>query len=673
VWVGLIAAASGDALADGAGGIAEAEAARRRGDFREAAEILGRYCQSHPDDLWGHHLRGLALRKSGRPEDAVEAFRAGLALDPDRPPLLVNLGRAWLDLDRPEEARPALERAVALDPGNGETRRVLARALRALGQRERALEELREAARLDPDDPWTSNNLGRELIGAERFAEAVPPLARACRARDDVACFRNNLGIALERTGREAAAAAAYRGALAIDPDHAKARASLARVEARIGARGEEAGEESLGSLLESLAVEPPPPAPLAKPPAPLAKAPEPIPPDEIAAAPAPEEEVATEPPGPAESVAEESAEMSDDRKSTPKSPPKKKSKKKKRSRPAVEFSGAFALRLVYDDNVIHYSDEDLHEFETGPTPGKYSIGTAGDWILRPRLELEAETRALTGSKLQARLRISSWRYVENGVKDNESYSLLLKHSGPGRGNLQLTLYHSPESYLRNFRDRPPFTPRSTPMEYTDFSYTSSSVSLAHWRRLSDEVDGKFEVKRAWRYYNRPFLENDNWEWRFGGYLSWRFIRALKVTGEYYYSVVEARGADAAGESVATSDDGDASYERDSYEIGLAFYAPKNRAKLDDLRVTAQYQAYYFTSERLPDEDRYHVGRKDEITRFEVTGSTDPVWRSISFEGGYRHTVRDSSAPWETGEGESIDEDKDYTDDRYWIGAVYPF
>ncbi len=352
----------------------------------------------------------------------------------------------------------------------------------------------------------------------------------------------------------------------------------------------------------------------------------------------------------------------------------KKKSKKsKKKPPPPVQFSGAFALRVVYDDNIIHYSEEDLDEFETGPTPGKYSITTAGDWIVRPRLDLTLKSRALTGKKLEFLARFSSWRYVENGVKNNESVYLRLKHPGFGKDNFQLAFYHAPEAYLRNFRDREAFMPRSTPLAYTNFSYTSTSLGLAYWKKITSKVSGKLELKRGWRYYNRPFMENDNWEWRIGGYLEWRFVKPLKIRGEYLYSNDEARGADAVGEDASNSNDGDGSYERDSFKLALTWYVPKSPLRLKQVAVSSQYQAYYFTSERPPDEDQYHVGRKDEMYRYEVTGSTRKVWKSASLEGGYRYTIRDSSAPFETGDGEGIDEDKDYTDNRFWVGVNYPF
>jgi len=57
------------------------------------------------------------------------------------------------------------------------------------------------------------------------------PLARAAQIRSDIAVIHNNLGIALERAGRYAASAKAYRASLAVTSDSAKAEVSLSRVE----------------------------------------------------------------------------------------------------------------------------------------------------------------------------------------------------------------------------------------------------------------------------------------------------------------------------------------------------------------------------------------------------------------------------------------------------------
>jgi Flp pilus assembly protein TadD len=636
-----------------------AHAAYREGDFPRAADLFAAYREANPQDVWGPYMQGLSLWKSGRAELAEEPLRAALALEPDLVKGLVNLGRVLVDLGRPAEAVPLLERAVELEPDSAAARRVLARAQHASGNREEARETYLAGLRLDPNDPWSLNNYGLSLIKEESFEDALAPLAKACLAKPGEACFWNNLGIALERSGRPGPAVAAYRQALAVDGKYEKARVSLARIESRGGV-----GIETRLPL-EDLAVG-----------FSAARAPD------VAIAAAPEalapgageerEEAGGEAVADSEGKKDAEAEPEKTSKKKRKRPARKKRKKTTR-RPAVEVSGLFALRFVYDDNIIHYSDEDLYEFETDPTLGKYLIETAGDWIVRPRLELTLASRRLTGKKLEALLRFSSWKYFTNGVKDNLSLYVRLKHPGFGSDNFQATFYHAPQSYLRNFKDRPPLVSHSTPMVNTEFRYTSTSAGLGYWRRLAKSWDGKLEIKRSWRYYNQPFMENDNWEWKFGGYLSYRIAKPLKVTAGYDYSVVEARAADEVNETPENSDDGDASYERDSYDLTLSLYVPKTFLQVNRIDLSGQYQAYYFTSEKPPDEDRYHVGRKDEVRRLEISWSTRTIFKIVSLEGGYRYTVRDSSAPWESGEGESIDEDKDYTDNRVWVGVEYEF
>jgi hypothetical protein len=337
-----------------------------------------------------------------------------------------------------------------------------------------------------------------------------------------------------------------------------------------------------------------------------------------------------------------------------------------------LRVSGLFALRFEYDDNIIHYSDVDLVVFSTQPSYGKYSITQAGDWIIRPRLDLTARSKALTGRDLEAQLRLTSWRYVENTLKSNESYQLRLKHPGFGKDNFQVTFYHAPTSYIRNFRDRPPFTSKVVPLAYTDFSYTSTSVTLGYWRRLASVLEGKLDVKRSWRFFNQAFMENDTWEWRTSGSLTWRAIGPLKIAGSYDYTDAKGRGADSVDEIIDTSDNSDPSFARDTYGLDFSLSSRKGFLRVNDLTLGGEYQAFYFTSRKRPDQDPLHVGRRDEVRRAELTFRTVPVVGAASLEGGYRYSKRSSTAV-EVSVGMDIGEEKDYTDNRMWFGIEIPF
>ena len=74
------------------------------------------------------------------------------------------------------------------------------------------------------------------------------------------------------------------------------------------------------------------------------------------------------------------------------------------------------------------------------------------------------------------------------------------------------------------------------------------------------------------------------------------------------------------------------------------------------------------------EDDPYHVGREDHNSRFEVRWMTRRIRKNMRLEGGYRYTTRESTSPWVGGEGgEGIDEDKNYVDNRFWIGWEYSF
>lgn len=338
-----------------------------------------------------------------------------------------------------------------------------------------------------------------------------------------------------------------------------------------------------------------------------------------------------------------------------------------------LKFSGTFAFEAAYDDNVIHYSGDDLAEFVSVLNVGKFSVTKAGDWILRPRLEIAAKTKGWGGESLSLDFTASSWRYVWNDIKNNESYDVMLKHGAWGVSNFQLGFYHAPMYYIRNFRDRDPFTSRAGPLEYKDFSLTSNSLYLGFWKKYSKKVRGKLELKRAWRYFNQAFMENDNWEWRITGYLQYSLFSFLDVKGEYAYSYVEGRGADSVGETRENSDNSDPSYERDAYAADLIFGFPKKAPlRLSGLTLKGDHQIYYFTSKKRLEDDPFHVGRKDKIYRFEAIVDTRPVIGPANLQGGYRYTERTSTAP-EASAGEDIGEEKDYTDNRIWIGVQYPF
>ncbi len=345
---------------------------------------------------------------------------------------------------------------------------------------------------------------------------------------------------------------------------------------------------------------------------------------------------------------------------------------KSKKSRPRrISLAKTFSMHFIYDDNILRMSDETVLDFRANNPPEKFIVETYDDLILSPRLGVTIGRPMIGRKEMTLRLGYIGWFYARNGEKTNMTYSARLRQPTIGSDYLELSGSYAPTSYIRELSDRPPFVPRSTPLVYDSFKSTRNAAGLAYYHRFGPRLSARAELGRVIRYYNKPFMENDNWEWNGEGTVSIRLARSIRLATRYMYSDVESRNADTEGETDENTDDGNLDYERDLYEAILTI-RPRGWLWIgNSIELLGQYQAYHYTSQQHPLDDPYHVGRKDEITSFETTIGTRAVWRKVTLEVGYRFSERDSSLPGRI--GEDVGEEKDYTDHRLWIGMSTPF
>lgn len=107
-----------------------------------------------------------------------------------------------LETSSPEQAGEAYRRALELDPSVADAHVNLGRLFHISGELGRAEPHYREAAKLDPDDPTPHFNLGVLLEEVGRRDEAIHAYRQAILRDPDFADAHCNLGLLLESLGR---------------------------------------------------------------------------------------------------------------------------------------------------------------------------------------------------------------------------------------------------------------------------------------------------------------------------------------------------------------------------------------------------------------------------------------------------------------------------------------
>jgi tetratricopeptide (TPR) repeat protein len=210
-------------------------ALRREGRLEEAIEHFAAAARLKPDLEWAHEFLADGLMRTGRTDEAIAHWVETLRTTPDSALARHGLALALARQGRRQEAIVQYRRALALRPEWTEVHYHLANALAAEGRSEEAIAHYREALRLRPDLAEAHSNLGVALAAIGRTDEAIREYREALRTVPDLAPAHLNLANALLQLGRPADAVTHYRAALDARPDDPAAQRGLARALAALG------------------------------------------------------------------------------------------------------------------------------------------------------------------------------------------------------------------------------------------------------------------------------------------------------------------------------------------------------------------------------------------------------------------------------------------------------
>lgn len=198
-----------------------------RGSHGESIQLLEQALALRPDDPDSLTNLGVALRRCGDPATAAERHRLALELRPDFIQARFNLANALLDLGQLNDAIAEYRKVLAMEPGMATVHFNLGNAHKASGALEEALTSYREALALKPDYPEAQNNLGNALQEQGALKTAVEAYRQAIALRPDYADAHTNLGNVQRQQGLHEEALASYHTALRLRPDAAETHTNL--------------------------------------------------------------------------------------------------------------------------------------------------------------------------------------------------------------------------------------------------------------------------------------------------------------------------------------------------------------------------------------------------------------------------------------------------------------
>ena len=92
------------------------DALNRSEQFQRADTYTFKFLETKPDNLYLINQRGIALRKLGKYNEAIDVYRRAISLSRDDENLFFNLGRSLFDLGDYKRAAIAVKRALSLNP-----------------------------------------------------------------------------------------------------------------------------------------------------------------------------------------------------------------------------------------------------------------------------------------------------------------------------------------------------------------------------------------------------------------------------------------------------------------------------------------------------------------------------------------------------------------------------
>jgi tetratricopeptide (TPR) repeat protein len=155
------------------------------GKWNDAVEAFKQSIRIEPDNANTHYNLGVAYGKLGMYKEAIEAYKQAIRIKPDYAEAHHNLGVAYAGSGMYKEAIEAYKQALRINPDNAKTNFLLGFFYRQSGMYKESIEALKQAIRIEPDYAKAHYELGASYSKSDMNREAIEAFKQVIRIKPD--------------------------------------------------------------------------------------------------------------------------------------------------------------------------------------------------------------------------------------------------------------------------------------------------------------------------------------------------------------------------------------------------------------------------------------------------------------------------------------------------------
>jgi hypothetical protein len=355
----------------------------------------------------------------------------------------------------------------------------------------------------------------------------------------------------------------------------------------------------------------------------------------------------------------------------------KGKEKEKKKKKTDI-FDVGFGVGVMYDDNILKYSEKYLERFLSGQDFGRFHIETYDDVILKPSLQVGATLNIFKKQKSKLSLSYNYNSYIVNDIKNWQFISIGFQQNFLKKASFRIAYSYVPDFYVRHFRDedmveyfKEIYGFGYIPESFVPFSFSKDNYSIWVQNTFFKRTRVRLSLDYAQYFHNEHYTEYDCDNLYYGVHVFQGIGKKVDLELGFEFMTSDAKGYDEPFETKETSDDADADNEGDSFFLGASWELPKLLKMNHSVGAGIEYLIRYYTTENYVELDPEHAGRVDYVVNLDINYRLK-LSKSAEIGAFYKWFGRDSKTTSELNSNYVSDE-KDYKQSQVGLEFTYNF